>query len=99
MVPGSRGRRPDLAEQLNKVVMKGFIITGINMLNEQCEGQILDKVLTLQTLQIKGQGIGQVQQIPFALDAYLIIDDCDGIHLVQPHCITSIKEPVLRPEN
>ncbi len=77
--------------------MIGNYIKGIDQNGKECEGFILDKVRTLQTIQMKGDGIGQTHTMPFALDAYLVFNSTEqasvggqSLHLVQPQFIHNI---------
>lgn len=74
--------------------MIGNFIKGTDQTGKPCQGMVMDKVRVLQAVEMKGGGIGQYQQIPFALDAYLVInEDAGSIHLVQPVTINSIGYP------
>ncbi len=74
--------------------MIGNYIKGTGTDGKPCEGEILDKVRTVITLGMKTNGtLGQVQQIPMPLDAYLVLSPAGTMHLVQPQYITDIGFP------
>jgi len=81
--------------------MIGNFIKGTDQGGNKCEGLVLDKVRTLQTISMKQPGtIGAAQSIPFALDAYLVYNDQEGtLHTVQPLMISMIGFPVAEEEH
>lgn len=75
--------------------MIGKFIKGKSLQGATCSGIVLDKVLTLQTIEVR-QGL-EKQAVPIALDAYLVRDENNHIHTIAPAFIFQVQEVVEAP--
>lgn len=73
--------------------MIGYTITGRDTQGHKCQGIILDKIITPQTVEM-GQGSqalgGNRQVLPMPLSSYLVQDIDGRIHIVTPMAIESV---------
>lgn len=78
--------------------MIGYFIKATDQQGRPCEGIVLDKVLTMQTMQMKQPGELVPRSMPIALDAYVVVNqEAQTIHLVNPLHITDIGMPEAHP--
>ncbi len=69
----------------------GSQIAGTDHAGNVCSGIVLDKVLIVQTIQIPVPGSLVKQNMPIALDAYVVLDIIHKtLHFVNPMMISAV---------